>query len=603
VGDAHPTFSTTQLKYRFNYDKVNSHIILCVRGSFVLAELQIRNFAIIIELAVTFNPGLTVITGETGAGKSILVNAVNLLLGSRGSVDLIRSGSEEASVIALFQWASGAPPEVPENIAQGMDGSEVVVKRALSASGRNRVYINDQLTTVGALTEFCRGLVSISGQHEHQLFLEPKAHLETIDAFGGLKRELETFVQTFDELKKLKSEHRRLQRQAQERKEKKELWSFQVEEIDKARVQLDELIKLEEERERLRHVESFKQGTAMAHQILYSERGAVLEEVSQCKKILTDLGKLDPTLKPLAETLEGISHQVEDVAFSLRDYAQQIHDDPGRMEWVEERLHTLTRLTRKYGGSTRAVLAHAEKLKGTLEAVESDELEIAAKQEAVEKVSNQALALAQKLSKRRRETAERFSKAVEQSLASLDMEKSRFEAVFDVDEISGTENVRVGEYFLNERGLDSVAFFFSANPGEELRPMARIASGGELSRIVLGLKELLAKQTTNETLIFDEVDAGIGGRTADRVGQRLKALARRHQVVCITHLPQIACYGDYHYAVRKTASKERMTTAIKELAGEERLEEIARMLGGEKISAKTRAHAQEMLNQARKYNP
>jgi DNA repair protein RecN (Recombination protein N) len=249
------------------------------------------------------------------------------------------------------------------------------------------------------------------------------------------------------------------------------------------------------------------------------------------------------------------------------------------------------------------VLAHADKLRGELEAVESDELEIAAKQEALEKVSNQALALAQKLSKRRRKTAERFGKAVEQSLASLDMEKSRFEVVFDVDEISGTESVRVGEYFLNERGLDSVAFSFSANPGEELRPMARIASGGELSRIVLGLKELLARETTNETLIFDEVDAGIGGRTADRVGQRLKTLARRHQVVCITHLPQIASYGDYHYVVRKTTSKGRTITAIKALAGEERLEEIARMLGGEKISAKTRAHAREMLDQARKYNP
>jgi len=569
----------------------------------LLSELQIRNFAIIAEISVSFNPGLTVITGETGAGKSILVNAVNLLLGSRGSADLIRSGNEEATVIALFQPASGARPVVSENILQGIDDSEIVVKRVLSAAGRNRVYINGQVTTVGSLTELCGGLVSISGQHEHQLFLEPRAHLEAIDRFGGLEKELQTYTRAFDELKKLKSELRRLERQAQERKEKEELWSFQLEEIDKARLQINEEIKLEEERDRLRHVENLRQGVAMAHQILYSEREAVLEEVSQCKKILADLGKLDPTLKPLAETLEGISHQVEDVAFSLRDYAQQLQDDPGRLELVEERLNTLTRLTRKYGGSIRAVLAHADKIRGNLEAVESDELEIAAKQEALKTVSNEALALAQKLSKSRREIAKRLTQAVEKSLASLDMEKSRFEVVFDVDNNSSTESVRVGECFLHEQGLDSVSFFFSANPGEELRPMARIASGGELSRIVLGLKELLARETTNETLIFDEVDAGIGGRTADRVGQRLKTLAQRHQVVCITHLPQIACYGDYHYVVRKTARKGRTVTAITELVGQERLEEIARMLGGEKISAKTRAHAREMLDQARKYNP
>lgn len=566
----------------------------------MLAELQISNFAIIDNLSVSFNPGLTVITGETGAGKSILVNAINLLLGSRGSADLIRSGSQEATVTALFHLPSGDDPIVLQHILEKFGGLEVVVKRVLSTSGRNRVYINDQLATVGLLTELCRGLVSISGQHEHQLFLEPEAQLETIDRFGGLETELKTYGQTFAELQILQTELRRLHRQAQERKEKEELWSFQLEEVNKARIQIDEEIQLEEERERLRHVGNLRQGAAMAHQILYSDSGAVLEDVSQCKKILADLGNLDPTLKPLAEMLEGIRHQVEDVSFTLRDYAQKIQADPARLEWVEERLNTLRRLIRKYGGSTRAVLAHADKLRQKLEAVETDEMEIAAKEEALEKIRNQALAEAQELSKSRRETASRLGRAVKKSLASLDMDKCRFEVRFDQEGISNTEGVRVGEYLLDEKGLDRVVFFFSANPGEELRPMARIASGGELSRIVLGLKELLARETAHETLIFDEVDAGIGGRTAERVGQRLKILAQRHQVVCITHLPQIACYGDYHYVVRKSAHKGRTITAMKELAGEERLEEIARMLGGERISAKTRAHAGEMLAQAQK---
>jgi DNA repair protein RecN (Recombination protein N) len=566
----------------------------------VLAELQISNFAIIKTLSVSFKPGLTVVTGETGAGKSILVNAINLLLGSRGSGDLIRTGSQEAAVTVLFHLADDVNSVEVQASLGDLSGAEVVVKRVLSTSGRNRFYVNGQLATLGLLSQFCRGLVSISGQREHQLFLEPEAHLEIVDAFGGLEAERQTYEQTFGELKRLQSELRRLQRQAQERQEKEELHRFQLDEIHNARIQKNEEIQLEVERERLRHVEKFRQGASEAHQILYLDSGAVLEEVSQCQKILSDLGKLDPAFKSLAQTLEGVRHQVEDVSLTLRDHIQNIQADPARMEWVEERLHTLKRLMRKYGSSTREVLAHADVLQQELEASESDEVEIAAREEELEKIRQQALSEALKLSKRRRQAARRLGKAVEKSLVTLDMAKCRFQVRFDQESGSDTECVRVGEYLLDKKGVDRVAFFFSANPGEELRPMASIASGGELSRIVLALKELLAQEAVHETLIFDEVDAGIGGRTADRVGQRLKDLARQHQVVCITHLPQIACYGDYHYVVRKSARKGRTTTAMEELSGKERLEEIARMLGGAKISVKTRAHAKEMLEQAQK---
>jgi DNA repair protein RecN (Recombination protein N) len=566
-----------------------------------LAELQISNFAIIHELSVSFKPGLTVVTGETGAGKSILVNAINLLLGSRGSGDLIRTGSQEAAVTVLFHLTDHVVNSVELKESLGdLGDQEMVVKRVLSTSGRNRVYVNGQLATLGLLSQLCRGLVSISGQREHQLFLEPEAHLEIIDGFGGLEAEQQAYGQTFGELKRLQSELRRLQRQAQERREKEELHRFQLEEIHNARIQKDEEIQLEVERERLRHVERFRQGASEVHQILYLDSGAVLEEVSQCQKILSDLGKLDPAFKSLAQTLEGVRHQVEDVSLTLRDHIQNIQADPARMEWVEERLHTLKRLMRKYGGSTQEVLAHADGLQQELEVSESDEVEIAAREEELEKIRQQALSEALELSKRRRQAARRLGKAVEKSLVTLDMAKCRFQVRFDQESGSDTECVRVGKYLLDKKGVDRVAFFFSANPGEELRPMASIASGGELSRIVLALKELLAQEAVHETLIFDEVDAGIGGRTADRVGQRLKDLARQHQVVCITHLPQIACYGDYHYVVRKSARKGRTTTAMEELSGKERLEEIARMLGGAKISVKTRAHAKEMLEQAQK---
>jgi len=580
----------------------------------LLVELQISDFAIIDKLSVSFSPGLTVITGETGAGKSILVNAINLLLGSRGSADLIRSGRQEATVTALFHLAGEDDSTKASEAFTKFGSPEVLVKRTLSTSGRNRVYINEQLTTVGLLTQFCRGLVSISGQHEHQLFLEPEAHLETIDKFGGLEKQVHAYAQTFAMLKKMQTELRQLRRQVQERKEKEELRFFQLEEINKARITADEEIQLDEEREKLRHVESLREGAATAHEILYSGSNAVLDAVSKCQRILGDLSGLDPTFKPLAQTLEDLRHQVEDVSFSLRDYTQKIQADPARLEWVEERLHTLKRLMRKYGDSTQAVLTHADKLRQELEATENDEVEIGVKEKALEEIRQKALKESLELSQSRRKTASRLGKAVEKTSAALDMPNCRFEVLFDLEESSaanrssrasglGAETIRVGEYLLHEKGVDRVAFFFSANPGEEVRPMAKIASGGELSRIVLALKELLASKTAQETLVFDEVDSGIGGRTADRVGRSLKALAQRHQVVCITHLPQIACYGDHHYVVRKGTHKGRTITTMEELSAQDRLEEIARMLGGEKISAKTRAHAQEMLAQAQKNNP
>jgi DNA repair protein RecN (Recombination protein N) len=566
----------------------------------LLVELQIRNFAIIDELSVSFDPGLTVITGETGAGKSILVNAINLLLGSRGSGELIRGGSREATVTGMFHLADRSlANEFPEEL-DGFSGPEIVVKRTLAATGRNRAYINGQLTTLGALGGLCRGLISISGQHEHQLFLEPETHLEIIDRFGGLETKRQLYQEAFAQLKQHQAGLKELKRRAMERQEKEELWSFQLEEIRSARMQLDEEGILAEERDRLKHVERLQQDTARALQILYAEEGAVFEEMSRCQKLMAELGSLDNSLQPVAEVLEEIRLQVEDIALTLRDYGEKVQADPQRLQWIEERSHTLHRLMRKYGGSTRSALAYADELKAELETAQGDEAEIEIKEAAMAKSRQQTLSAALALSEARRKTAGSLSKAVEKGLASLDMPRCCFGVDFDSDRGSEPGSVQVGEYHLDGRGIDRVTFLFSANPGEDPKTMAKIASGGELSRIVLALKELMAKETVQESLVFDEVDSGIGGGTADRVGQRLKALSERHQVLCITHLPQIACYGDQHYVVRKSARKGRTFTTIQGITGEERLEEIARMLGGAKISKKTRAHAREMLAQAQK---
>jgi DNA repair protein RecN (Recombination protein N) len=553
----------------------------------VLAELTIRNFAIIEELSVSFDPGLTVVTGETGAGKSILVNAINLLLGSRGSADLIRVGRQEATVTALF--------------LRGKEDEEFLVQRTLSVSGRNRVHVNGELTTVLALTDLCRGLVSISGQHEHQLFLDPQVQLHILDRYGDLEEMRETYGAAFARLRETGAALEHLRRQLRERRERAELSRFQVEEIARAKIEPDEELKLAAEREILRHAERLHQGAVLAYDLLYGESGAVVERLGQCEKILADLGRLDPSLQSPMSTLEDLRLRLEDVALALGEYYQRMEADPSRLQWVEERLDLLHRLMRKYGGTTRAVLAEEEKLRRELEAVEDGEAAIAATERELEDLRRQAASEARDLSTHRRETAERLARAMEDRLADLDMRYSRFTVSFDTER-QGTQGqaVQVGEYLLDENGMDWVTLLFSANPGEEPRPMAKIASGGELSRIVLALKELQAKERAEETLIFDEVDAGIGGRTADMVGQRLKALARRHQVLCITHLPQIACYGEHHFAVRKATRHGRTTTTLEGLSGEARLEEIARMLGGVNVSTKTRAHAREMLEQARK---
>jgi DNA repair protein RecN (Recombination protein N) len=551
----------------------------------VLAELTIRNFAIIDELSVSFGPGLTVITGETGAGKSILVNAVNLLLGSRGSADLIRGGSREATVSAVF--------------LRGDEDEEFLVQRTLSMSGRNRVHVNGELTTLSALADVCRGLVSVSGQHEHQLFLDSEVQLHIIDRYGGLEEMRLTYGATFARLRETGAALERLRRQLRERRDLAELSRFQLEEIARAKVEPDEEIRFAAEREILRHAERLHQGAASAYDLLYGESGAAVERLGQCEKILADLGRLDQSLQSPMRRLEELRLQLEDVALGLREYYQRMEADPARLQAVEERLDLLQRLMRKYGGSTRAVLAEEERLRRELEAVEDGEADLAAAERELADIRRQAVNEARELSTHRRDRAERLARAMEDRLAALDMPHSRFTLPFDTEQ-QGPQGwaVQVGEYFLDDNGMDRVTFLFSANPGEEPRPMAKIASGGELSRIVLALKELQAGERAEETLIFDEVDAGIGGRTADMVGQRLKALARRHQVLCITHLPQIACYGEHHFAVRKATRHGRTTTALDGLSGEDRLEEVARMLGGVNVSTKTRAHAREMLKQA-----
>ncbi len=563
----------------------------------MLSELTVHNFAIIQHLEVPFESGLNIVSGETGAGKSILVGAVNLILGSRASQEMIRTGAREAMVEGRFAPQDMRPFQERLEEWGLAPADDIVIRRAINRNGRNRIFINDQTVTLQQLQLLARSLISISGQHEHQLLLDPGIHLDLLDVFGGLEaRRLEVsrlhgqWSKTRDELSKLKS----LQ---QEREAQQEWMRFQLSELEAADLQPDEDASLEQERNLLRHAATLMEAAQRAHECLYAERGAVLDRLSEVEKHLQTLAGIDPTQSPLANHLDQAVIHLEELAHALQRYKQGIVFDPQKLAFVEERMALLQRLGKKYGGDVARLLDRIKELRLALGGGEdAGAMEERLKKE-LESHRGAYLREARSLSKERRECAEKLGAEVEKTLASLDMARARFGIAFNDEANDGGETA---PSLFTPTGIDRVEFLLSANPGEDLKPLARIASGGELSRILLALKSLLSLRGEAETLIFDEVDTGIGGRTAELVGLQLQRLAGRHQVICITHLPQIACYGQHHYKVAKHATDGETVTDIQPLSTEERVEELARMLGGVAISDMTRAHAQEFLLRAQK---
>jgi DNA repair protein RecN (Recombination protein N) len=561
----------------------------------VLEDLLVTNFAIIRNLEVSFQKGLNIVSGETGAGKSILVGAVNLILGGRASQEMIRTGANEATVEAIFSL-----PDVDSLGARlgALDlesGVKIHIRRAISRSGRNRIFINDQQVTLQQLQQLTTGLISISGQHEHQLLMDSETHMATLDNFGGLDplcREVSLLYQQWSatrerltQLEKLKREHAVQQ----------EWMHFQLQDLMAAKLKPDEDLMLEQERQILKHAGTLMEAAQNAHQTLYGGRGAIIEQIAAVTKQLTILKQIDPSQEPMLSNLEQARIHLEELVHSVHQYVQGISFDSDRLAAVEERLAMLQRLGKKHGGSVAAMMQRTNELREQLSQLEEGNYQEARLEEELKELRKAYLLKARELSQRRHAVAERLAEAVAQTLAALDMPRARFAARFEERESARSSP----DPAFTPLGIDRVEFVLSANPGEELKPLARIASGGELSRILLALKGILSCQGDAETLIFDEVDAGIGGRTAELVGLQLKGLAAREQVVCITHLPQIACYGDHHFKVTKDSGSKETQTSIHLMARDERVEELARMLGGISISEKTRAHAREMLQSAK----
>jgi len=563
----------------------------------MLKELSIRNFAIIDDLQIRFSEGLTILSGETGAGKSIILNAVNLLLGSRASADLVRTGAQNAELEALFQ-ITGSSRVVNIMAEHGYEPSDgLLVRRIISRSDMNRVYINGRMATIQLLNAITENLASISGQHVHQLLLKEEQHLLILDQFGGLmplREEVSAyFHQMLPFLEKLKELNTIKERQV----EQIELLEFQLKEITAANPAWGEDKALEQERVRLKNAEELYQVVYNSIESLYSAPGSVIEKLVDVKKNLDKISQIDPQLKSKMAKLSDTTYQIEDLIEGLRSYLNSIQMDEKQIDAVEERLDTLNKLKRKYGGSIEAVFDKLKSIEQDLANVENIADSIRDTETQISELHSKLKDRALNLSRKRKKTADKFAKKVIDQLATLMMSKTEFKASLQVMAADGKTNqyLTANNHIITETGIDRATFLIAPNIGEALKPLASIASGGELSRVVLALKALLVKTDSVETVVFDEVDAGIGGGVAEVVGKKLADLAAHHQVICITHLPQIAKFGDQHYSISKHVTKGRTRTSISLLSDKDRYKEIARMLGGEKITQATLEHAREML--------
>lgn len=540
--------------------------------------LSVSHLAVIDRLELEFEPGFNVLTGETGAGKSILVGAVGLLVGGRASADLVRTGEDAATVQAVF--------ETPR-------GDELIVRREISAQGRSRAFVNEALVTSAALRDAAGALVDLHGQHEHQVLLDPSTHLDVLDAFAGLASDREAVAVAFREWQRVRDERLRLAAREQEKASRLEFLSFQLAEIDRVAPRAAEDEELAATRRVLANADRLQRLCGEAYAALYEGDDAALPALATVWKKVAELGSLDPAFSPYVEAREAIKPQLEDLAFFLRSYAQNIDASPGRLQEIEDRLALLERLKKKHGPALADVLTRAETLRRERDEIEHATERAAELDAALDRTRRQYSRAADDLSGRRRAAAVTFSRALEKALADLAMAKTRCEVRFADDR---------GEEQWSERGRDEAEFYISPNPGEDVRPLARVASGGELSRIMLALKTLATTDAPGKTLIFDEVDAGIGGAVADVVGSRLRALAETFQVLCITHLPQIAAYGATHYRIDKSVRAGRTSTLVARVDGVDRQTEIARMIGGADLSAAMLASAAEMIEAKAKAN-
>ena len=553
----------------------------------MLTDLIIKNFAIIENLHVTFGSGFNVLTGETGAGKSIIIDAVNLLLGGRARGEIIRTGEEAASIEAIFDLSS--EHDVGQKlIAAGLDNdTELLVRRIVARSGKNRIFINGSLVPLTQLRELTCGLVNIYGQHEHQNLQRTETHLELLDYFAGLQKPLADYQDTFAEYQRLQKDLDSLSLAERERQQRLDMLSFQQQELLNAQLKAGEDEELERERSILQHAEKLTAVTRDGYDSLYAGQQAVCEKISGVAGRLEALQQIDSCLGPLAETLRNNLYNLEDVAMELRSYSEKLDFEPQRQQQVEDRLALLSGLKRKYAPTIEELLKYLERITEELNNLSDVEGRREQLRQQLQAKNDLLFEIGTNLSRQREKAAKELGGVVEQELSALAMSKARF----------AMRLVKLAEPSVN--GLERGEFYLAANLGEKAQPLAKIASGGELSRIMLALKRSVPEGDGVRTLIFDEVDAGIGGEAASAVGEKIRSLGKDLQVLCVTHLPQVAAFADQHYKVMKEEYGNRTTARLNLLNFEERVAEMARMLGGSQVSQQTLVHARELIESSR----
>jgi DNA repair protein RecN (Recombination protein N) len=552
----------------------------------MLRELRIRNFAVIEAVTVSLGTGLNVLTGETGAGKSMLIDAILLVRGARAQTDVIRTDADAATVEAVFDLEPHGPVAgVLDEAGLALEDGQLVVRRELARSGRHRAFVNDSPVSVALLERLGDHLVEVHGQHEHQRLLEPARQLELLDRFADTEDLRERVASLVGKYRVAAGEVERTRAADRDRAQREDLLRFQLSELDGARLRPGEEEELRRERQRAQHAERLLAGLAEAAALLRDDEKSVTARLGRASRLLGDLGRLDPAFAEPVAALDAASAQLEEALAGIRGLRDAVSVEPGRLEAIDERLDALTRLKRKYGDTEEAMLRFRDEVGAELDRVARHEEILAQQERLLGELRTELAEAAGALSDRRRGGAERLQREAERELRALGMERAVFRIALE----------RLGLEEVSARGLDRVEFRLSTNPGEDLRPLARVASGGELSRTMLALKAVLAKADRVPTMVFDEVDAGIGGRVAAVVAQKLATAAEGRQVLCVTHLAPIAARAHHHMRVAKSVRGGRTRVAAEVLGGEARVEEVARMLGGERVTDAARDHARELL--------
>jgi len=563
----------------------------------VLVELRLENYAVIDNAAVEFASGLNLLTGETGAGKSILIDALALLLGEKASSDVIRSGAERAVVSAVFECEGEAGDAIEKVLEQnGLDESEdgsLIVRREIAAGGKGRVFVNNQAATVAVLRQLAPQLATIHAQSESILSFDGPARLALLDGFAG--SQIEPVAAGYEAWKGIRGRIEELEQGEQDRLRLVDLWIFQKREIEDAKLQAGEDERLETEKRVLANAEKIYNAAMQAFDLLYEGDGSTSSSMRAAQKQIEELARYEPRFQEALATLETARISVEDVGATVRDYAGGIHASPEHLAEVEDRLALLDRLKRKYGPALDDVIAFGADVARKLSEVENKDEILRELRAELAKAGTEYLRAARALSKKREDAARKLEKLVEAEINDLAM-KSTFRIEMTTAEQEGNWTAT---------GIDQVVYMIATNPGEPMRQLEHVASGGELSRVMLALKVSVEsgvdpalrkkRQSTQRTMVFDEIDTGIGGRAAESVGKKLKSLARWNQVLCVTHLPQIATFADHHYVIEKKAWGGRTRTSIRAVSGEDRTEEVARMLSGAKLTDTSRKHAEQMI--------